>query len=69
LYSKLFSFFSAPAPALVAAGRAYFSAQYEQLVKRGTGKKVTIAACKRRMLVIINALMTDRQPFRTLSPA
>ncbi|HET8669361.1 MAG TPA: transposase, partial [Candidatus Saccharimonadales bacterium] len=39
-------------------------AQYEQLVKRGKEKKVAITACMRKMLVILNAMMRDQQPFR-----
>lgn len=38
--------------------------QYEQLVKRGKEKKVAITACMRKMLVILNAMMRDQQPFR-----
>lgn len=38
--------------------------QYEQLVKRGKEKKVAITACMRKMLVILNAIMRDHQPFR-----
>lgn len=37
---------------------------YEQLVKRGKEKKVAITACMRKMLVILNAMMRDQQPFR-----
>ena len=39
-------------------------AQYAQLVKRGKEKKVAITACMRKMLVILNAMMRDQQPFR-----
>lgn len=39
-------------------------AQYEQLVNRGKQKKVAITACMRKMLVILNAMMRDQQPFR-----
>ena len=39
-------------------------AQYEQLVKRGKEKKVAITACMRKMLVLLNAMMRDQQPFR-----
>lgn len=42
--------------------------QYEQLVKRGKEKKVAITACMRKMLVILNAMMRDQQPFRCASP-
>lgn len=38
--------------------------QYEQLVKRGKQKKVAITACMRKLLVILNAMMRDHQPFR-----
>jgi transposase len=43
--------------------------QYEQLVKRGKEKKVAITACMRKMLVILNAMMRDQQPFQYPSPA
>jgi len=38
-------------------------AQYENLLKRGKEKKVAITACMRKFLVILNAMMRDRQPF------
>lgn len=38
--------------------------QYDQLVKRGKLKKVAITACMRKMLIILNAMMRDQQPFR-----
>jgi transposase len=37
---------------------------YEQLVKRGKEKKVAITACMRKMLIILNAMIRDQQPFR-----
>jgi transposase len=37
---------------------------YEQLRMRGKEKKVAITACMRKMLVILNAMMRDQQPFR-----
>jgi len=37
--------------------------QYENLLKRGKEKKVAITACMRKFLVILNAMMRDRQPF------
>lgn len=37
---------------------------YEQLRQRGKEKKVAITACMRKMLVILNAMMRDQQPFR-----
>lgn len=39
-------------------------AQYDHLVKRGKEKKVAITACMRKMLIILNAMMRDQQPFR-----
>jgi transposase len=38
--------------------------QYEQLVQRGKEKKVAITACMRKLLVILNAMLRDQQPFR-----
>ena len=38
--------------------------QYEGLLKRGKEKKVALTACMRKFLVILNAMMRDRQPFR-----
>jgi len=38
--------------------------QYEGLLKRGKEKKVAITACMRKFLVILNAMLRDRQPFR-----
>jgi transposase len=37
---------------------------YEQLIKRGKEKKVAITACMRKLLVILNAMLRDQQPFR-----
>jgi transposase len=37
---------------------------YEQLRTRGKEKKVAITACMRKLLVILNAMMRDQQPFR-----
>jgi transposase len=37
---------------------------YEQLRQRGKEKKVAITACMRKLLVILNAMMRDQQPFR-----
>lgn len=44
-------------------------AQYERLLKRGKEKKVAITACMHKMLVILNAMMRDGQPFRSSSAA
>lgn len=38
-------------------------AQYQQLLKRGKEKKVALTACMRKFLIILNAMMRDRQPF------
>jgi transposase len=37
---------------------------YEQLLKRGKEKKVALTACMRKLLVILNAMLRDQQPFR-----
>ena len=37
---------------------------YEQLRTRGKEKKVAITACMRKLLVILNAMVRDQQPFR-----
>jgi len=37
---------------------------YEGLLKRGKVKKVAITACMRKLLVILNAMVRDGQPFR-----
>ena len=39
-------------------------AQYENLLKRGKVKKVAITACMRKLLVILNAMVRDQEPFR-----
>jgi transposase len=38
-------------------------AQYAQLLKRGKEKKVAITACMRKLLIILNAMVRDQQPF------
>lgn len=43
---------------------------YQQLTKRGKAKKVALVACLRKLLVILNAMLRDRQPWRDpASPA
>jgi len=37
--------------------------QYESMLKRGKEKKVAITACMHKLLLILNAMMRDRQPF------
>jgi transposase len=44
-------------------------AQYENLLKRGKEKKMTLTACMRKFLVILNAMMRDQKPFRYPSGA
>ena len=39
-------------------------AQYQQLSKRGKLKKVALIACMRKFLILLNAMLRDRQPFR-----
>jgi transposase len=39
-------------------------AQYQQLLKRGKEKKVSLTACMRKFLTILNAMQRDQQPFR-----
>jgi len=41
--------------------------QYQQLLKRGKLKKVALIACMRKFLTILNAMVRDRQPFRSVS--
>lgn len=38
--------------------------QYDGLVARGKVKKVAITACMRKLLVILNAMVRDQEPFR-----
>ena len=42
---------------------------YQQLLKRGKLKKVALTACMRKFLTILNAMMRDRQSFRSASLA
>ena len=44
-------------------------AQYDQLLKRGKEKKVAITACMRKMLSILNAMLRDQCPFRSVPVA
>jgi len=37
---------------------------YERLVAAGKPKKVALVACMRKLLVILNALMRERTPWR-----
>jgi len=37
---------------------------YQQLLSRGKEKKVALTACMRKLLVILNAMMRDQEPFR-----
>jgi transposase len=38
---------------------------YERLIKQGKEKKVALTACMRKLLVILNAMMRNNQPWRT----
>ena len=42
---------------------------YQQLLKRGKLKKVALIACMRKFLTILNAMLRDRQSFRSASVA
>jgi transposase len=37
---------------------------YERLLSRGKPKKLAITACLRKMLVMLNAMIRDGQPWR-----
>jgi transposase len=41
---------------------------YERLTKAGKAYKVAIVACMRKMLVILNAMVRENQPFQVISP-
>lgn len=41
---------------------------YERLLKNGKPKKVAITACMRKMLVILNAMARDNEPWRAPEP-
>ncbi|MGB8699315.1 MAG: IS110 family transposase [Thermosynechococcaceae cyanobacterium] len=41
-----------------------FREHYDQLVRRGKPKKVALVACIRKLLVILNAMLRDNQPWR-----
>ena len=42
---------------------------YQQLLSRGKAKRVALVACLRKLLVILNAMMRDQQPWRDPAPA
>lgn len=44
-------------------------ALYTRLLARGKAKKVALVACMRKLLVILNAMMRDQQPWRQTAPA
>lgn len=44
-------------------------AQYQHLLKRGKEKKVALAACMRKFLTILNAMIRDRQSFHCAANA
>jgi transposase len=37
---------------------------YEHLLRLGKPKKVALVACMRKLLIILNAMVRDQQPFR-----
>jgi len=41
---------------------------YERLIKAGKAYKVAIVACMRKILVILNAMVRENQPFQLISP-
>ena len=43
--------------------------EYTHLLARGKLKKVALTACMRKFLTILNAMMRDKQPFRSASMA
>jgi transposase len=51
--------------ALVAKHNPTVREFYERLVAAGKPKKVALVACMRKLLVILNAVMRDRTPWRT----
>ena len=42
---------------------------YLRLVAAGKAKKLALTAAMRKLLVILNAMLRDRQPWRTLQSA
>ena len=42
---------------------------YQSLLKRGKLKKVAIVACMRKLLVILNAMVRTKQPWREPVPS
>ena len=42
---------------------------YERLRARGKAAKVALVACMRKLLVVLNAMMRDQQPWRQTAPA
>lgn len=45
-----------------------FRDHYQQLLKRGKAKRVALVACLRKLLVRLNAMLRDRQPWRDAPP-
>jgi transposase len=42
---------------------------YQRLITAGKAKKLALTAAMRKLLVILNAMLRDRQPWRTPQPA
>jgi len=41
---------------------------YERLISSGKAYKVAVVACMRKMLIILNAMVRENQPFQVISP-
>jgi len=46
-----------------------FRDHYQQLLKRGKARRVALVACLRKLIVRLNAMLRDRQPWRDALPA
>lgn len=47
---------------------ALIKAFYQRLLQAGKPKKVALVACMRKLLVILNTMIRDQQPWRTAAP-
>jgi transposase len=41
-------------------------AHYQHLLALGKRKKVALVACMRKLLIMLNAMLRDNQPWRTM---
>ena len=57
-------------PATLSAQRynPVIAAHYQRLLAAGKPKKVALVACMRKLLTILNAMIRDLRPWRTVSP-